>query len=565
MKFARSLAVISTMTFSLLCGLPAAHAGVESWAGVTLSNVSPSVGDPVAIYVELTNCTAAPTTFQVALYSGPMMAPFATLTKSTSGYTMRKSGSTIYMQWIYRGPTGDGITSDAVFTVFTGSGGCAPNNEGFESVNSWAPTNATNAPSDVWGIYPRPQHNAIQLSWSAPYAGLDPSLYYEIQYSIFGLNTWSRSFATRDTSYVILGLTYQTIYDVRIRAVNRFGAGPWTQDTHQNYQRTPALFTTWLTDVNGIETTNPSLPAGNVMHARLSNCDYSPTPSNTGGTLSWYIFPTSSADNGTTFEGVVEISPGATTSYDQATKTYDASFTMPDLPAGNYQAFMFFYGMGCSWNFTPNALDGSKSSNTLEFSVGDHVVRKPLWGSRIAQGDWVTVSNVSATSATLSWGTPQNIEDGPFTYSVSLLDDNGGVAKTLGTTTSTSFTMKNLQQFTRYSMVVRASNSATTTTDSEPYMYMSLQTATYTAKRGAKLNATTLSAATGIKIPSGATVALTKPAGTSLFTNCTFKSNIVTLANSIGACSIKMTIKPKKVGRTQPASIIKTFDVMVRR
>jgi len=561
----KTITSIVVASVTLVGSVQSAQADVEPWANISLSNANPSVGDPVAVYVDLTNCATAPTSFEVRLFQNGVMEPFARLTKSTTGFTMRKIGTTYSLKWIYRGPTGDGVTSQRVWSLFVGTGGCAPSDGGFEAVASWGIASAGEVPSNVWSIYTQPQEGAIQMSWFAPIEGLDPSLYYEVQYSIFGLNSWSRSFATRDTSYVILGLTYQTIYDVRVRAVNRFGAGAWTQDTNQNYRRTPALFKTWITDGNGVETTKLSSTSTSVMHARLSNCSYEPPIANTGGTMHWYLWPVTTADGGTNLGGEFETSAGAATSYDSASHTYEASFTMPDLPAGDYRAVVYFYSMGCTWTFTPNALDGSKVSNTLEFSVGDHVVRKPIWGSRMQQGDFVTVTRVSPTSATLSWNAPLNIEDGPFTYSINLITGNGDTFKTLGTTSATSFTLTNLQQFTPYSIVVRASNSATATVDSQPYMYIDFQTSRYTAKRGTKLGASVLASATGVTIPTGATVTLTKPSSALLFTNCTFKGNIVTLANQVGACTVQMTIKPKKIGRVQPATIVKILDVMIKK
>ena len=66
-------------------------------------------------------------------------------------------------------------------------------------------------------------------------------------------------------------------------------------------------------------------------------------------------------------------------------------------------------------------------------------------------------------------------------------------------------------------------------------------------------------------VPSGATVTIAKPAGSFLFSDCTFAKNVVTFKNALGACTVQLTIKPKKVGKTQPKSIISLHDVMIKR
>jgi hypothetical protein len=222
----------------------------------------------------------------------------------------------------------------------------------------------------------------------------------------------------------------------------------------------------------------------------------------------------------------------------------------------------------CGWTFGPGGLEGSPYpyGNKLEFQVGPTVAQVPIWGELGNQNyPGADVTAQTSTSAKIEWAQPRNLEDGPFTFTVDIVRPNGTLVKTLGTTKGYSFTATGLKPATDYRFRVTAANSVTTIPAMKPTSTTGMRTANVTVKRGSKLTAAAHAKAIGVSVPSGATLSITKPAGTFPFTDCKFAKNVVTFNNSVGACTVQLTIKPKKVGKTQPKSIISLHDVMIKR
>lgn len=551
------------------------HAGTVSYsyAEVIVSNTRPNVGDPIAIYLDLYDCSISPTDISVQLFEGNPFSlgdPIVTLTNKSTGYKVKKVGSVFKVQWLYRGPSGNGVTSASVVVLPAAAGGCVTDPDEFlgdTGTASWIPSSVPIFGHNVFSIMTIPDTNGLKIWWQSDNSYVaDESNLFEIQYAITGTNNWSRSFVTGDSIYTLPGLTKGVVYDVRIRASDKNGTGPWSLATSQDSLRTPASFTATSQKTDGTPTR--TFATGDTIKFEIKLDDCTVEPSYQGGSLPYYVFASDRTQ--AEFPPIVLTADSEHNfSYDAALNRYEGTFEIPSLPDGAYSFYSTLTGT-CGWSYIPGPLNGSIYGNFLEFTVGPKVAQLPNWGSGVLQDLYssyrgVFVTAQSSSSATLSWGRPVNVEDGPFTYTVELLKPNGTVSKVLGTTKYHTFNVGGLSAATEYLFRVLASNSATTDSSLRPYVVVYARTANLTVKRGSKLSAAAYAKAIGVKVPSGATVTIAKPAGTFLFADCTFAKNIVTFKNSVGACSVKLTIKPKKVGKKQPKSIISLHDVMIKK
>lgn len=568
------------MLFGALTSGPASALG-DPYAEISLSNQRPNVGDPIAIYLDLYDCSIFPTDISVELSEGdsPFFVgdPFATLTNKSTGYKVKKVGSVFKIQWLYRGPIGDGVTSARVAVSPNATGGCVTDTEQFVDDSYWAnwiPSSVTLFGHIVFNIMTSPDTNGLKIWWNSDNSYVtDESNFFEIQYAIAGTNYWSRSFVTGDSKYSLTGLTKFLIYDVRIRASDKNGTGPWIESTGSGNMRTPASFTATSQTTDGIPTQRFS--TGDTVKFEIKLDDCTAGPYYTGGSLPYLIFATDrTQDQWTPISGLFADSTGF--SYDAALDRYQGTFEVSSLPDGAYRlytnlAYIAISGAPvCGWSYAPGPLNGLINGNMVEFTVGPKVAQVPNWGSGsmpelYSNYRGVSVTAQSSSSATLSWGRPINVEDGPFTYTVEQLKSDGSVSKILGTTKNYTFNISGLSAATDYMFRVLASNSATTNSSLRPYVVAYTHTAHLTVKRGFKLSAAAYAKALGVVVPAGATVTIAKPAGTFSFTDCTFAKNIVTFKNSVGACSVQLTIKPKKVGKKQPKSIVSLHDVMIKK
>ena len=566
-KIQRPLLVALSTVIAIFGLTIPSQADSEASSSVVVSNYRPVVGEPIAIYASIYACNVSPTNFGVSLYHPNDNEPFATLTKSTTNFKSRKVNGEIQMKWIYSGPTGDGVDSRVVFVTFFGTGGCVNNPDDFISEASWSPV-VPEAPYGVGQFSSQPDTNGLRLKWRDFNVDPDPTRYFELQYSRSTTNVWSRSITTTATTYNLRGLTRGTIYDLRIRSVNSVGASDWTYHTGQNHSRTPGLFSVWTSSTDGTPNTMYDLFVPIRANIEIDTCDYQPSTQNEwNGSLAYSLFPIKGGypDGYNAISGTAEAGQDATINYDGATHKYSVSWSLPFLSAGEYEMYVYFFGSGCSWNFTPTYIDGSKYGDLVHFTVGPEQVTVPDWGSNSMNGEGVLLTGQSATSASFAWQSPANIEDGPFTYEISLISEALPAPKILGRTTKNTFTATGLAPFTEYAINVTAQNAATVTADARPNSMTRFTTANLSAKRSAKATAVQIAASASVNIPAGATTTISRPSGTFVFSNCTIAKNVVTYKSTVGACTVQLTIKPKKVGRVQPASIIKILDVMVRR
>lgn len=568
------ISVFSLTTTLVLGALTSSQAdGNLPFAEISISNYQPNVGDPIAIYLDLYNCANLPTSISVTLSTGGFInVPFVTLSKSSTGYKAKKVGNVFKVEWLYRGPTGDGISGDYVTVSADAAGGCVTDSAAFRDASdssSWSPYAISTYGHFVFAAYAIPDLNGLKLWWisDSSYA-TDESRYFEIQYAISGTSNWSRSFVTQDSNYNLRGLTKGIIYEVRIRAGDKNGIGDWQFVIGNNAYQTPASFisTSQKTDTDVTPTRTFATGDTVKMGIRLDDCAVDPSVAD--GPVYYYLFAVDRSQG----QFPPRLGPAGSEgfSYDGSLKRYTGSVEFSNLPDGEYQ-FYAITSRDCGWTYGPESLSGPIISNLVEFSVGPTVAQIPRWGSGFVEGipysnyRGVVVTALSSTSATLSWGRPENLKDGPFAYTVELLKSDGSVSKVLGTTKNHSFNVSGLKPLTNYQFRVLASNSVTTNSSMRPYALTDTRTPNLTVKRGSKLSAATYAKAIGVVVPAGATLTIAKPAGTFIFADCTFAKNIVTFKNSVGACTVQLTIKPKKVGKKQPKSITSQHDVMIKR
>ena len=558
----------ATLVFGLLA--PSNAEGNEAYAEMTFSNARPNVGDPVAIYLDLFDCGTFPTNLSISLSTGFDSDPFAVLSKTTSGYKMKKVGSVYKVQWLYRGPTGDGITNTPVVITIDGSGGCITDPDDFRDdfdEEYWIPSSFNWFGLYIYNFRVFSDVGGLALDWQTFDARSDSSSFFEIQYAIRGTEEWSRSFTTRDWSYKLRGLTKGTIYDVRIRARSSTTTGDWTLNLEPPIVRSPAAWTITSKSVAGTPTRFFGSGDTVKVNMKLEECTVEPQLfPDLSGTISYTLF----ASDGRTqeqFTPIVGLAGVTGFTYNSTLQKLEGDFDLTGLPNGTYEMQAYLIGT-CGWTFGPGDLEGSPYpyGNKLVFQVGPRVAQVPLWGEIGAQYyPGAEVSAQTSTSAKVEWAQPVNLEDGPFTFTVDIVRPNGTVVKTLGSTKSYSYSVTGLKPATDYRLRVSASNAVTTTPAMRSTSTTFMRTANVTVKRGSKLTAAAYAKAVGVSIPSGATATIAKPSGTFQFTDCKFAKNVVTFNNSVGACTVQLTIKPKKVGKTQPKSIISQHDVMIKR
>jgi hypothetical protein len=547
--------------------IAASHADEnEPYAIVSLSNYRPNSGDPIAVYLDLYDCVSFPANISARLTNPTMggFVPFATLSKSSSSYKWKKNGSVFRVQWLYRGPTGDGIGNQDVVVFPDATGGCVTDPEVFREDSEpawWYPKTSGLAGININSLLVLPELNGVSMSWTHNGA-VDESNFFEIQYAAAGTNEWSRSFVTKDSKYNLLGLSKGTIYDVRIRGGNKNGVGEWLLSYQDTSLRTPASFVVSSMKTDGTPTRTFATGDTVRVEMKLNECSIQPQ---SNGAITYILFASDRTQ--TQFPPRVAFADSQGFTYDGVLQKYEGSLDFSDLPDGSYEMQPYLTG-NCGWTYGPVSLGGSPYGNRLEFTVGPRVPQLPRWTGNPGEITFVDNFEVTAqtsTSATLTWSRPKNTEDGPFTYTVEMIKPDNTVIKILGTTKNHSFTVGGLKAGTRYEFQVLASNSATTLPSMRPYSTIEMATSNLTVKRGGKLTAVAYAKAIGTVVPSGATVTIAKPKGTFLFSDCTFAKNVVTFKNSVGACSVQLTIKPKKVGNKQPKSIVSLHDVMIKK
>lgn len=530
------------------------------YAEVSLSNSRPNPGDPIAVYLDLYDCQVFPTSISVNMYSSFYDLDPIVLDEKNSTFKVRKVGSVFKVRWLYRGPVGDGINNQRYEVEANATGGCITDPEDFREDSSWAewiPTTTSYELLGVYSFFAAAEVNGLSLSW-IPYGTnlSDETRFYEIQYAVAGTGLWSHSIITKDLSYRLQGLTKGTVYDLRIRARSNTGSGEWVENNWEARFRTPAAYE--VTSFNADGKATRTFNAGETVKVKmkLSECSSQPSIQQSNGSLSYTLYSRTSPD----FEVRNGMADSQGFPYDGVLQKYEGEIEFSNLPNGTY--FMQSYLIGnCGWTW---AVGGLPRGNDLEFTIGPKVPQVPLWGD-VVMSSGVDVTAITATTATLAFSKPANLEDGPFVYTVEQLTSEGSVAKVLGTSKNYSFKVGGLIPGTKYEFRILVSNAVTTSPNMRPKSSIEVRTANVTVKRGSKLTAAAYAKAIGASVPSGATVSIAKPAGTFPFTDCKFSKNVVTFNNSVGACTVQLTIKPKKVGKTQPKSIVSQHDVIIKR
>jgi len=558
-------------------GLVAPSQATESaQAFIWISNQRPHIGDPERIRVIIQNCPTVPTSVTLSLAIGNQNGTFgpayAQLTDHSTGFSIKKSGTEVSMQWLYRGPTGDGVDSNGTVVSIAGSGGCAADSRTFQyAENYWFPVQVNNQPpwqpSIAWSY---PDLDGLQIFWENQYGNDSTSslVYYEVQYAPEGSNNWSGSLVTKDTNLYIRGLAQGTIYDLRIRAGNKYGKSSWGTANGLNSQRTPASFKIWASALDNTQSHFFASSAKVKMHIHATGCTAQPA-------LNTFNFYATSVIGGHPSgfggaSGTAESADDATAVFDESAGTYDLTWTMPTLADGTYAINSIFYGLsGCHWDFGPNPNNGVPVSNTVQIVVGNLSAELPFWGS-LAAANGISMAwpdaVPSANSAVINWVRPTNISAGPFTYEVSLYDGSGQklLAK-YSNLTDTSVTVTGLQPDSFYSYTVTAQNSATTTPESRPSQQAEFFTPPFTAKTSTATNVAAFAKLTGIKIPAGAKVSLGVASDTFAFKDCTSRSNKITFGANVGACTVQLTVTPRKVGKKKPVTRKTSFDFLITK
>ena len=568
MKRSRKLAAISMLTALTLTGIPTpsqatGNPEVQMWT----SSQEPNIGEPVGIFVSIYGCATMPTEYHVDLYRINSQTPFATLTKSTTGFKSRIVNGDVQMQWLYRGPTGDGVDNNPTYVEFNASGGCVVNPEIFYSEAEWDPTHNSRIPDPMFNVSSSPIEGGLIVTWSNSWPTADPVLFWEVQFSVANTDQWSPSRVTHDNPYTLTGLTKGVIYDLRVRATNRLGTSAWTISNGQAIYRTPGYYDVWAENSNLERKTTFAVGDTVTVHMHLTNCDSQPPIQNQwGGAISWTMFPlvNGQGDGWHALNGSAETSTNAQQVFDSQARTYDASFDLVGLTSGTYRLSSYIFEPGCSASFTPAIADGYPQGSTLQFTVGDHVPSVPFWGS--AAGQFSSDSQINTittrTSATITWSMPKNVLDGPFTYAV-YLSDGMHDPKYLGTTSTTNYTITGLQASTNYQVQIRALNAIATDKALAAYEYSYFMTRAPVVAKKSKTTVVTFAKSVGLTIPKGATVTMAKSKDKLAFGDCTVSKNVLLAAKSVGACTIDITVTPKKVGKAKPKPVKTSYDVMI--
>ena len=545
----------------------ASHAVEDAYLQLRVSNQIAVPGQPIIISGTLEGCATFPTTFSLALTHDFDADPFTLISKSSSSFKYYKSGTTYFMNWIYRGPTGDGVEPGFVGAYVVAEGGCAVNLHSYGSSASWEAISgqSTIIPSKP-GISSTPNMTSLNISWSTPNNVLSSDVYYQVQYSVSGTGRWSHSLNTRDTKMVLANLRPHTMYQVRVRAVNNAGASEWSESPtgYQSDLFATAGYSVKSVDSNGEVT--PTFNSGETVTIKmhLTNCSFAPYPYNDpdptrSGTITYTVFPIVNGygDGYHAFSGLVD-NPfsGPTGTYDSNEHTYDVSFPLSGLADGTYTLSTYFFGQGCSYDYTPSNI-GYPDGETITFTVGQDIREIPQWSSL------ATITKMSPTSATVAWDPPANLKDGPFTYTVDIVDFFGESTRRVGTTQNTSMTISGLMSGQLYIARITVSNLVTTSQNA-PYTNVPLQMPDLVQRGGSKITLSTLLKSLGLTQPTGGTSSIKLSTKKTAFKNCTVVKNVVSFSKVVGACSVAITLTNKKIGTRKPVSVTKYFDIPIR-
>ena len=545
------------------------HAVENPSLQLRVSNQLATPGQAMVISGVLENCSTLPTTLNLNLTRNIDEDAFVQISITSSSFKYYKVGTTFFMNWIYRGPTGDGIEAGPIFAYANASGGCITSPFGIGGYTSWmAVSNQSSViPEDVSGFYSSPLLTGLRLSWGAPQNVLSRDLFYQVQYTVLNTDNWSHSITTRDTSLVLANLLPWTMYRVRVRAVNSAGAGPWTLSPPDYGSDQFATAGYSVVSANSSNTITSTIASGDTVTIKmhLTHCTYAPYPFNDpdpsrSGTIDYRIFPIVNgyADGYHAISGLIDnpIS-GPSGVYDSNAQTYDVSFPLSGLADGTYELETYFFGQGCSYDYTPE-LTRYPNGETIRFTIGAESASIPQWSGPIG------ITKLTTTSATLAWNPPANLGDGPFTYSVDIIDSINEKTRLIGSTTDTSMLVTGLVAGSQVAARVTVTNSVTPS-GSAPYSMVALQMPDVVVKGGTKLALPTLLKTLGLTVPTGGTSAVAMSTKKTALKDCAVAKNVISLKSVIGACSVAITITPKRIGNRKPKPVVQYYDILTKR
>ena len=557
-----AFAIVAVALFSIAAP---AHADAETSISGRLSSQTPAVGDPVAVQFYIADCVTFPTTFQAKFYHENEFTPYATLTSNSPGFSKVKLGTNWSGHWIFKGINSAGIDNIPVMVSISGAGGCATGVDNFYTWQSWTPLSSGLAPPPLDYIFLKPLNNAMRVEWSPISAQSDTSFFYELQFRRFGTTTWSGSEYTRSSYFVFQGLQKYNFYEFRLRTGNRFGTSVWTSDSnHEMYFRTPGLFDLSVVDSAGLHQSNFTAESTKKIKIHLDHCNHTP---NSNDAIDYYF----GIDAGTYWDinsiggfGTIQLENAA---FDGLAQTIDAEITLPTLARGNYRAWSLYRGQACTWPLNAgNEIVRNFNSNIVDFAVDNAAPTIAKWGSNAGTTGYdLGISKITATSARVSWASPRNQGDGPFTYSVTLTQDDETV-RTLPVTKENYVDLTGLIPGGQVSVVVAVSNPYTQSVNDRPTATAYFNTPDLTVKRGISYTPATFAKAVNTKVPSGATLSFEVPKASqnANFKDCIVSKTSLKTSKVMGACTVLLVIQPKKVGRVAPAPNKLYFNVMLK-
>ncbi len=533
---------------------------------IELSNLKPVVGDPVVINFSLEGCATFPTSITADFFHDNDSQPFVTFNSSSPGFAKVKVDSNFWAaHWIYKGINSAGVDNRAITVSVSGSGGCIADPNNFGQSQTWIPASEGQKPAAMDFIFDHPIKGGVLVEWTPTISQNERSTYYELQYKRMGTTNWSHSRITRDSSYSFTNLQQNSVYNFRLRVGNRFGVSDWTTDLNiEDSERTPGLFEATVLNSDGDQLPTFDSSSNLHFHIHLENCSHAPT---TGDLINYRT----AVDAGGYFDANAPHASGSinlsSATYDSVKQTIDAYAAIPTLSAGNYRFSGEYSGEACTWTFSPNtAIVRNRYSNLVQFDINDHQLDAPNWGTYNGRsGQSVTIANQTSTSLVLQWPIPANVEDGPFTYYVSIW--NGmTVSKTFPATTENSMLITGLTPQEPVGFKVEASNSAGNNLSIRPTMnYWNIQPY-QVVKKGTSFTSASFAKLMNVKVPAGASITMRamKTAEGAGFTDCTLAKSTIKTAKVLGACSVVLVIQPKKVGRLTPQADLHFFTLLLR-
>lgn len=520
--------------------------GFDGYVEFYVSNENLQAGQAAVFVAEIMDCESAPTSFDLMIVT---QSGEVHISESYKGYKLKKHGTSYIATWVYKGVNNSGVQVGWMEASLVASGGCVGVEDEIGYVDELFVLNPATLQSErEVRVVAMPGENKIKVYWNKAVGAQE----YNLRYADHGTENFIYEYGISVNNFEISAsadVSPGDEQDIQVQPVFESGQGEWSN----NLYGTAALGQSHVwTSVVGDNSKTPVTEFNSINEVQFNlEIPYCADPGSiSSGDSIVNVVWRGGIDGGDTDDinwGFNEwaTQSGSITNFasnidgNKVIFSWRGSF---DIGQGVY-SYGNYFTYGCGETFAD--LDGSYPTGEYsEFKIVSEGKNSPI----ITELDF----NAKATKSSLkfTWESPNNVDDGPFTYEVIHVGNWGdpNTYETLVTTTSNRATIKGLNPGANYEYLLRVSNSI-----GSNETYIEGTTTQLKVKVGSKLNKTKWLKLFTIPKPSQGKAKISKRNYFESIQACTIKRGIIYFSKSIGVCALKATWKVQ--GKTKTKSV----------